>query len=738
MLLSILSFNTAALIWVAVLLVVVALYWFSTKDESFKRSFFYKSLGTSLFAAALLLLAASIQPNGQEEPFGSIVIYFLLAFLFFFGISYLWLIYSDHFAMIRINRAFKSDFLSLLRANSGNLDQFFQIIQSLGDGQVFDTTENDPESEITFHFNYPLTGVYVLSYLKPILLFIQKSRSYSAILSHKEKTLEKIEDSITSSFAFVRWAEIALPTVGFLGTVMGMSAAIGAMDPKVLLDATSGQQAIENMFGQMAFAFNTTFLGLGGLLIIGFAHIVVKKRLSMRLVEIDNYFDLLINEFSGHSLSLEKKKRTDIDFDALMILLEERFTALTAVEEETSSLLLHTRHMVEKVIFEVPSFQKIKDVLFDPIIEFNEKTEGLNEAIEEFFSQSQIPDDKWEFTNLWCPKGYENSCLIGINAQKNQYLLECQLTEEKTIQLFSSTYSYESIYYAFSMFIGNTAQNEAHLFSLPKHKVLTEGPSKLKIKRKFISSSNGRIVAVGSKQIGKEKYFILFRLDEDLTIELYTKGQNPIFQYRFEQSPLSDIHTFDHASQTLYVLDKSNDLGSPKKSSIFIFTPSIGIAKGAGPIFLSKAPNQLWLPEGVSIANIYALERRSLLLLTKSGKLFYWNPKLSSIIELKNSRWESFSAAPFKIRVGLNGWIAVSVKEKLSIWKVNPSGQLWAYEELLSSESLQEKKTSFSVSEAISHSMVTTSDGSYILGLDRHEKEIAIWQFPVVESDISK
>lgn len=100
-----------------------------------------------------------------------------------------------------------------------------------------------------------------------------------------DELIERDIDDVRASFAVVRWCEAALPLLGFLGTVMGIGAALPRMSA-VIESGTQGESvmgALRRAFQDLGFAFDTTLVGLIGVLALGVCHSFVDRRLGIHL-----------------------------------------------------------------------------------------------------------------------------------------------------------------------------------------------------------------------------------------------------------------------------------------------------------------------------------------------------------------------------------------------------------------------------------------------------------------------
>ncbi len=95
-----------------------------------------------------------------------------------------------------------------------------------------------------------------------------------------------------SGYAFMRIIIWAIPILGFLGTVIGITIAIASLNPKAL------EQSLDAVTGGLGVAFDTTALALVLSMILMFGQYVVDKREGKLLSEVDNRaFDELTGRF---------------------------------------------------------------------------------------------------------------------------------------------------------------------------------------------------------------------------------------------------------------------------------------------------------------------------------------------------------------------------------------------------------------------------------------------------------
>tara|TARA_R110002074_G_scaffold283900_2_gene455535 strand:+ start:4650 stop:5240 length:591 start_codon:yes stop_codon:yes gene_type:complete len=71
------------------------------------------------------------------------------------------------------------------------------------------------------------------------------------------------------------YAVFALPLLGFIGTVIGISGAIG--DLGAMFEAEDRGQALAAVLGELRFAFDTTFAGLAGVLPVALGLLIIRN-----------------------------------------------------------------------------------------------------------------------------------------------------------------------------------------------------------------------------------------------------------------------------------------------------------------------------------------------------------------------------------------------------------------------------------------------------------------------------
>jgi len=102
------------------------------------------------------------------------------------------------------------------------------------------------------------------------ILQFRSSRSVDQTVSVLNSSLELIAHRVELRYSMLRYIVWAIPTIGFIGTVLGIA--------RTLLSVNADNPDLGQLFGQLGLAFNTTLVALilSGILVF-FLHVVQEK-----------------------------------------------------------------------------------------------------------------------------------------------------------------------------------------------------------------------------------------------------------------------------------------------------------------------------------------------------------------------------------------------------------------------------------------------------------------------------
>lgn len=119
---------------------------------------------------------------------------------------------------------------------------------------------------------------YLPARLRDALQFVRRRGSADALLPHLRHLAEADAERMHISYALVRIIVWAIPILGFLGTVIGITLAVAKLSPEAL------EQSLPEVTTGLGVAFDTTALALGLSIVLMFAKFFV-ERMELGLLE---------------------------------------------------------------------------------------------------------------------------------------------------------------------------------------------------------------------------------------------------------------------------------------------------------------------------------------------------------------------------------------------------------------------------------------------------------------------
>jgi hypothetical protein len=152
--------------------------------------------------------------------------------------------------------------------------------------------------------------------------------------------------ALDASYALTRFITWAIPILGFLGTVLGITHAISGVTPEVL------EKSLSTVTDGLALAFDTTALGLALTMITMFVNFLVERREQTILEAVDRLVDeQLAHRFGsvGRSEDGPVRQQTEVILNALEQVLQRQHQqfagALQAVLQRTAEI--HAQNLRE-------------------------------------------------------------------------------------------------------------------------------------------------------------------------------------------------------------------------------------------------------------------------------------------------------------------------------------------------------------------------------------------------------
>ncbi|MCA9021612.1 MAG: MotA/TolQ/ExbB proton channel family protein, partial [Planctomycetaceae bacterium] len=122
---------------------------------------------------------------------------------------------------------------------------------------------------------------YLGKRLKDTVSYVKGRRSVQDLDEHLKYLAELAAEQMHASYSLIRTITWAVPIIGFLGTVIGITIAIANVTPDQL------DTSLSEVTGGLAVAFDTTALALGLSLILVFSTFIVERMEQKQLEQIE-------------------------------------------------------------------------------------------------------------------------------------------------------------------------------------------------------------------------------------------------------------------------------------------------------------------------------------------------------------------------------------------------------------------------------------------------------------------
>jgi biopolymer transport protein ExbB/TolQ len=143
-----------------------------------------------------------------------------------------------------------------------------------------------------------IQGTYLGRRIRAVLEFICQRRGTAQLDDQLRALADADVTAHENSFGLIKFITWAIPILGFLGTVIGITAAISGVTPEVL------EENIGQLTGGLSEAFNATALALALTMVCMFLTFLVERREQALLEEIDGLIDRqLAHRFQDESSS---------------------------------------------------------------------------------------------------------------------------------------------------------------------------------------------------------------------------------------------------------------------------------------------------------------------------------------------------------------------------------------------------------------------------------------------------
>ncbi len=156
--------------------------------------------------------------------------------------------------------------------------------------------------------SYPRQQTYLVQRLRAAILYVQQRGTPDGLDGELKHLSEADSGRMYNSFALSRLTVWAVPILGFLGTVVGITMAITEINPSAL------ENSMDKVVAALGVAFDTTALALVLSMIQMFVHFSVEKKENLLLEQVDEraaseLFGLFPETASSHDPQVATMRR---------------------------------------------------------------------------------------------------------------------------------------------------------------------------------------------------------------------------------------------------------------------------------------------------------------------------------------------------------------------------------------------------------------------------------------------
>lgn len=490
-------------------------------------------------------------------------------------------------------------------------------------------------------------------------------RDLTPVLELKDDIIASDEDDISRRFVALAWTETALPLLGFLGTVLGLSGALSQIRLAVIeMLATENAQAggtdsasaqilalFTEGFKELALAFDTTFLGLTGVLILGFIHARSKKRLAWELSETGDSLSGLVTQWRAANPVAVAISSVDDEIKKLRKSIDE-------TKDGLSQAIWRVLSQVEN-----PPFPSIYKALIPPHVGFEKLGDNLNNSVSSVISAEF--SRAWHFAGLAPLFGSDNGFVAHIRAQDKENHLLCFDNTVTPTLLWQYNFGKNSI----TRICSSPSPKKGLVLDQDQKPVLVSGDHAL-------SSPFGDSPVRHCSSARLENQSVVFVIRDEnarTQLEIYGPGESAISTFL---TPEIDWEHFAQDSLTAAIAIAGKKSNSDREWRVGLVRPRRD--PDGGVSFPNDNP-EVSFRSANWIESVQILSPDELVMIDTEGTLLYWHADSPNPVRLRHRNWQSNPDT--KIFSGHNGWIAVIARNEISMWRIGKGERFYPYPE---------------------------------------------------------
>lgn len=584
-------------------------------------------------------------------------------------------------------------------------------------------------------------GGFISERLKRLERRYQRDGDLGAVIALKNDLLEQDEEGFALAFTSVRWCEVALPLLGFLGTVVGIGEAMGGVSQGVQrlfrgLPMSDALGYLNQGFSGMAVAFDTTFLGLAALITVGIPHMALRKGLATGLSYARQALTMAVETWTGASpehLVTSALGGVQACVVSLQNTVLHQLAGVADNQKRASDFRETVQQMALQVVREDPHLKSVRDALLVPIVEFqpvgldlvNKTTKCLREAL----------GDKWDLHALGISLKPGGGAIIAASKGQTEWLLPITIVGPR--------------------------QNRPSGFAKKVHDLISLGSmtetvvlSLTPVDRESHETTTGAVCRVKSTPDGLihpatllddhgtdtllplligNRPFVLILHEGDKkkgafvwSGDLFEKAGRLPDQWQWTAK------TTHPPSGHLFAFGKSPDGRNSLLIVLTIERQEVSKAKAEAPkpsppqpkayrIRFAKQSHYVELPSAFAVSQLVAVASDALVIVDERGRFYYWDSKISQPSLLQITKRVDSEGTTW-VQPGRRGWIAVAQDGTLSMWRIHRGGFAERYDH-----------PGLSLGDVRPDSLRASLDGAYLFGIGKDR--IYAWEFPRLAMD---
>ena len=233
-----------------------------------------------------------------------------------------------------------------------------------------------------------LQETYLARRLASALRYVRQSDSAEGLDEQLRYLSDVDAERSHDGYSLVRMIVWATPMLGFLGTVIGITLALGNLSPEALVDAP--KEAMQGLLAGLSVAFDTTALALSLSIVLMFLQFLVREVETQLLTAVDRRVeDELMGRFATHAWTSDPQIAAFTNISARVMDSVERLTQAQA--ESLQQTIADSQQQWSDALLETQA--TMKESLQHTVVELADRQARVLALAEE--TASQRVGERW-------------------------------------------------------------------------------------------------------------------------------------------------------------------------------------------------------------------------------------------------------------------------------------------------------------------------------------------------------